>query len=120
MAIFETPHEHFVFQPGQQFNEMLGELKPGQTAYVKRPYILVPDGKSQSIFNPALSSATFVGETEHPGDGIEAVEPPPLYTESAPSDTPETCICSGNRCQAQKATRCSPPRRSTRRSRTRR
>jgi len=67
---------------------MLGELKPGQTLYVKQPYILVPDANSVSVFNPALSSATFVGEEEHPGAGIEAVAPPPLYTASAPTDTP--------------------------------
>ncbi|MGA2321987.1 MAG: hypothetical protein ABSG95_14835 [Solirubrobacteraceae bacterium] len=37
---------------------------------------------------PALSSATFVGESTHPGEGIEAVEPPTLYTLEAPSDIP--------------------------------
>ncbi len=88
LSIEEEPHEHFIFQPGQRFSEQLGELAPGQTAYIKHPYILVPDGQSQSIFNPALSSASFVGEVAHPGAGIEAVEPPALYGVAAPPDTP--------------------------------
>ena len=88
LAIDENPHENFDFQPDQQLSEVLGELKPGQTVYVKRPYILVPDANSVSVFNPALSSATFVGEEEHPGAGIEAVTPPTLYAASAPTDTP--------------------------------
>ena len=88
LAIEEETHENFDFQPDQQFAEMVGELKPKQTVYVKRPYILVPNANSVSVFNPALSSVTFVGEKEHPGEGIEAVEPPPLYSASAPADTP--------------------------------
>jgi hypothetical protein len=89
LAINEETHENFDFQPDQQFSEVLGELKPGQTAYVKRPYTLVPDANSVSVFNPALSSATFVGEEEHPGEGIEAVAPLlPVYAASALQDTP--------------------------------
>jgi hypothetical protein len=86
LSIEEEPHEHFVFQPDQRFSEELGELTPGQTSYIKHPYILVPDGQSQSIFNPALSAATFAGEAAHPGEGIEAVTPPTLYAISAPGD----------------------------------
>ncbi|MGD1058617.1 MAG: PKD domain-containing protein, partial [Solirubrobacteraceae bacterium] len=88
LSIDESPHEHFIFQPQQQFSELLGELKPEQTIFVKYPYILVPDGESQSIFNPALSSATFDGEEEHPGENIEAVPPPTLYPLQAKTDTP--------------------------------
>jgi hypothetical protein len=86
LSIEEQPHEHFIFQPGQRFSEELGELTPGQTSYIEHPYILVPDGQSQSIFNPALSSATFAGEEAHPGEGVEAVAPPTLYAISAPGD----------------------------------
>jgi hypothetical protein len=88
LSIDETPHEHFIFQPDQQFSETLGELKPGETFFVKHPYILIPDGESESVFNPALSSATFVGEEEHPGEGIEKVKPPTVYSLEAPADTP--------------------------------
>lgn len=83
----ENPHEHFIFQPRQPFSQLLGELRPGQTAYVRWPYILVPDATSQLVFDPALSSATLVGESVHPGAGIEAVQPPPLYSLTAPRDT---------------------------------
>jgi Bacterial Ig-like domain (group 3)/PKD domain len=79
LTIEETPHEHFIFQPEQQFSELVGELKPGETFFVKRPYILIPDNESESVFNPALSSATFVGEKEHPGENIEKIKPPTMY-----------------------------------------
>jgi PKD domain/IPT/TIG domain len=86
LTIEEEPHEHFIFQPEQQFSEQVGELKPGETFFVKRPYILVPDNESESVFNPALSSATFDGEKEHPGANIEKIKAPTLYSlESAPS-----------------------------------
>jgi hypothetical protein len=39
-----------------------------------------------SVFNPKLSSATFVGEKEHPGENIEAIKAPTMYPlESAAS-----------------------------------
>ena len=66
--------------PRSSSTKLLGEVKPGETFCVKRPYILIPDGESQSVFNPALSSITFDGEKEHPGDNIEAVKPPTVYT----------------------------------------
>ncbi len=91
LAIDEEPHANFDFQPGQQFAEMLGELKPQQTVFVKRPYVVVPDANSVSVFNPELSSATFVGEPVHPGEGITAVKPLlPIYEKgaSAIQDTP--------------------------------
>src|ERR1700722_7646944 len=84
LTIEEEPHEHFIFQPEQQFSEQVGELKPGETFFVKRPYILIPDNESESVFNPALSSATFDGEKEHPGANIEKIKAPPLYSLEAP------------------------------------
>ena len=86
LTIEEEPHENFIFQPEQQFSELVGELKPGETFFVKRPYILIPDAESVSVFNPALSSATFDGEKEHPGENIEKIKAPTLYPlESGPS-----------------------------------
>jgi hypothetical protein len=38
-----NPHVSFIFQPEQQFSELVGELKPGETFFVKRPYILIPN-----------------------------------------------------------------------------
>ncbi len=65
----------------------MSELAPGQTVYAPQD-ILVPDGASESKFNPALSSAHFVGETVKPGEGIEPIPPPPLYTMTAPGHAP--------------------------------
>ncbi len=76
-------HEHFIFQPQQQYSVTVSELAPGQTVYAPQD-ILIPDGFSEAAFNPALSSAAFVGEKVEPGAGIEAVEPPPLYSLKAP------------------------------------
>ena len=87
LTIEETPHVSFIFQPEQQFSELVGELKPGETFFVKRPYILIPDAESVSVFNPALSSARFDGEEEHPGTNIEEVKAPTLYPLQALSDT---------------------------------
>jgi hypothetical protein len=76
-------HERFIFQPGQRFSEKLGEIKPNETTYGDN-YILVPDAASEGAFNPGLSSATFVGQTEKPSEGIEQVlKVPPLYAISA-------------------------------------
>ena len=86
LAIDENFHENFIFQPRQQFSEALGELKPDHKAhFIKRPYILVPDETSVGGFRPELATASFVGEETHPGEGIEAVKPPPLYELSASS-----------------------------------
>jgi hypothetical protein len=87
VSIDADTHERFIFQPAQQFTDMIGELHPGQTTYANQ-YILVPDAASAGAFNPALSSAHFVGETARPGAGIEALPPPPLYALSGPTDTP--------------------------------
>ena len=89
LAIDSSVHEHFIFQPQQRFSETLGEVPPGKTVYAK-PYILVPDGPSESSFKPGLSSATFAGETVHPGAGIESVAPPRLYALQATRVTPNT------------------------------
>ncbi len=84
LTIDEEPHANFDFQPDQQFAEMLGELKPQQTVFVKRPYVVVPDADSVSVFNPELSSATFVGEPVHPGEGITKVKALlPIYEKGA-------------------------------------
>jgi hypothetical protein len=88
LTIEENPHVSFVFQPEQQFSELVGELKPGETFFVKRPYILIPDAESVSVFNPALSSATFVGEKEHPGENIEKIKAPTLYPLEAAASIP--------------------------------
>jgi RHS repeat-associated protein len=87
VEILLNVHERFIFQPDQEAAHMVSELKPGETVYAPQD-ILVPDAASEAPFNPALSSAHFVGEEIHPGVGIEAVKPPPLYTISAPTDTP--------------------------------
>jgi hypothetical protein len=84
LTIEENPHVSFIFQPEQQFSELVGELKPGETFFVKRPYILIPDAESVSVFNPALSSATFDGEEEHPGANIEKIPAPTMYPLEAP------------------------------------
>jgi RHS repeat-associated protein len=86
VEIESNVHERFIFQPDQQFGDKVSELKPGETIYAPQD-ILVPDAASEAAFNPALSSAHFVGEEIRPGVGIEAVKPPPLYTISAPTDT---------------------------------
>jgi hypothetical protein len=54
LTIEENPHVSFIFQPEQQFSELVGELKPGETFFVKRPYILIPDAESESVFNPKI------------------------------------------------------------------
>jgi Cellulase (glycosyl hydrolase family 5)/PKD domain/IPT/TIG domain/Carboxypeptidase regulatory-like domain/Putative Ig domain len=84
IEISSTVHEHFIFQPEQQYGETVSELKPGETTYAPED-ILVPDGTSESRFNPTLSSAHFVGEEIKPGEGIEEVTPRSLYTLTAPS-----------------------------------
>ena len=88
LAIEEEPHEHFIFQPRQTFSETAAEVKAGETFWVKNPYILIPDGESESVFNPALSSITFDGEKEHPGENVEKVKPPTVYTASTGSPVP--------------------------------
>jgi hypothetical protein len=88
VAIDSEVHKQFIFQPGQQFTNTIAELAPGETVNDK-PLILVPDAASVSAFDPALSSAHFIGEEIKPGAGIEAVPPPPLYALTAPTDTPD-------------------------------
>ncbi len=88
LTIEENPHVSFIFQPEQQFSELVGELKPGETFFVKRPYILIPNAESVSVFNPALSSATFVGEKEHPGENIEKIPAPTMYPLEAAASIP--------------------------------
>jgi 5-hydroxyisourate hydrolase-like protein (transthyretin family) len=88
VAIDSEVHKQFIFQPDQQFANTIAELAPGETVYDK-PLILVPDAASVSAFDPALSSAHFIGEEVKPGVGIEAVPPPPLYSLTAPTDTPD-------------------------------
>ncbi len=77
VEVFLNVHERFIFQPLQEAAHQIDELKPGETVYAPED-ILVPDAASVSKFNPALSSAHFVGQEIHPGEGIEEVEPPPL------------------------------------------
>ena len=85
LAVDENFHENFIFQPRQQFSEALGKLEPNhETTFVKHPYMLVPEETSVGEFRPELATASFVGEEKHPGEGIEAVEPPPLYQLNAP------------------------------------
>jgi hypothetical protein len=89
LTIEENPHVSFIFQPEQQFSEQVGELKPGETFFVKRSYILIPDNESESVFNPALSSATFDGEKEQAGKNIEKIPAPTMYPLEARADTHE-------------------------------
>jgi O-glycosyl hydrolase len=79
-------HERFIFQPDQEAAHGVSELKPGETVYAPQD-ILVPDAASAGAFNPEDSSAHFVGEEIHPGVGIEAVSPPPLYELTARTET---------------------------------
>jgi flagellar hook assembly protein FlgD/PKD repeat protein len=87
VSIDPSVHDQFIFQPQEEYTETLGEIDPGDTVYT-HAYILVPDSASASVFNPALSSATFDGQTPVAGSGIQAVAPPPLYTLDAALDTP--------------------------------
>ncbi len=80
-----SAHNQFIFQPGQQFEAQTGELKPGETLYAPED-ILVPAGNS-GAFEPEKSSVYFVGEAVHPGNGIEPVSPPPLYSMTATLET---------------------------------
>jgi RHS repeat-associated protein len=79
VEILSNVHEGFVFQPSQRFETNIGELKPGETIFAPED-ILVPDANSVGGFEPQNASAHFVGESLHPGKGIEAVTPPPLYS----------------------------------------
>ena len=87
VAIDPETHAGFIFQPGQRFEAQVGELGPGETVYVP-PSIVVPAAASVGEFAAPLSFARFVGEEVRPGAGVEAVQPPPLYSLSGPTDTP--------------------------------
>jgi PKD repeat protein len=87
LALDPTVHANFDYQPAERFHDFTGELKPGATLFSHR-YILLPDAESESVFKPNLSTATFAGQEAHPGEGIEAVTPPPLYGIEALSGTP--------------------------------
>ena len=91
LSINPDEHKQFIFQPQQQFHEQLGEIAAKTRHPSTNPYILVPDNASEAAFNPALSSATFVGQEEKPGAGItQDLTPPPSYTGEAHSDASET------------------------------
>jgi RHS repeat-associated protein len=81
VGINRERHDNFVFQPGQEFERSVGELKPGDTIFAPED-ILVPDADGGN-FDPAESFARFVGESAAPGEGFEAISPAPLYTLSA-------------------------------------
>jgi len=85
IAVNGSVHDQFIFQPDQQFEAQTGELKPGETLDAPED-ILVPAGNS-GAFEPEKSSVYFVGESVHPGKGIEAISPPPLYTMTASLET---------------------------------
>ena len=87
LSIDPEIHEHFIFQPDQQFTDTIGELLPGETHFAPE-YILVPDIATEGTFNPGISYARFVGEEIKPGEGIEEVPGPPLYDIEALSDAP--------------------------------
>ncbi|HEX4307794.1 MAG TPA: carboxypeptidase regulatory-like domain-containing protein [Solirubrobacterales bacterium] len=79
VEIFPNVHGGFVFQPGQKFSETMANLEPGETITVPLD-ILVPDAKSEYPFNPNLSSIHFVGEEEHPGQGVGTLPSVPTYS----------------------------------------
>ena len=81
ISVDGAQHERFVYQPDQQFESTVSELTAGATIYAPQD-ILVPDANG-GAFDPSTSSASFVGEAIHPGQGIEEVTPPPLYTMSS-------------------------------------
>ncbi len=87
LSLDSNVHPSFIYQPDERFSDTIAELKPGQTLYSHR-YVILPALESAGAFNPALSSAAFDGEVVHPGSGIEAVSPPPLYSLAAVPDTP--------------------------------
>lgn len=78
LAVDPEDHANFDFQPGQSFQDHIGELQPGETLY-SPTYVLLPAAESESIFKPSLSSATFAGEEAHPGENVEVMMPPSLY-----------------------------------------
>jgi hypothetical protein len=71
LTIEENPHVSFIFQLEQQFSELVGELKPGETFFVKRPYILIPDAESVSVSTvPTVSSVSPASGTVSGGTNI--------------------------------------------------
>lgn len=87
VGLEEGFHPNFIYQPDERFNDSIGELPAGSTFYT-HTYVMLPALESVSVFNPAMSSAVFDGEVVHPGQGIEEVAPPPLYTLESVLDTP--------------------------------
>ncbi len=85
LGIDSNVHANFDFEPDERFDDTIGALNPGQTLW-SHTYILAPDAASVDVFNPALSTATFDGQQQHPAQGITAVSPPTLYTISNPDD----------------------------------
>ena len=78
ISIDSEAHEHFIFQPDQQFDTTLGELPPGETRFAAE-IIVVPDGGTIGTFDPGLSHASFAGEEVKPGEGITEIAGPPIY-----------------------------------------
>ncbi|HVW17923.1 MAG TPA: hypothetical protein VHB30_06705, partial [Solirubrobacteraceae bacterium] len=76
----------FIYQPGERFDDVVGEIDPGETVY-SHTYVLVPDGASTGALDPATSSALFAGQAVSGDPVVEAMTPPPLYQLTAPTDT---------------------------------
>jgi PKD repeat protein len=87
MGLDPNTHPQYIFQPDERFSDQVAEIDPGQTLY-SHTYIVVPDADSLGAFNPALSSATFAGQTPIAGAGISAVTPPPVYSLTSLGDAP--------------------------------
>jgi RHS repeat-associated protein len=81
VGIDGSVHDGFIYQPDQEFEASVAELRPAQTIFAPED-ILVPDADG-GTFDPARSYARFAGEPIVPGEGIEAVAPEPLYALTA-------------------------------------
>jgi RHS repeat-associated protein len=81
VGIDGSVHDGFIYQPDQEFEASVAELRPAQTIFAPED-ILVPDADG-GTFDPARSYARFAGEPIVPGQGIEAVAPEPLYALTA-------------------------------------
>ena len=86
LSVDSKVHANFVFQPGERFNDSIGEL-PAEKTLESHKYIVLPDAPSVDVFNPELSSIAFDGEERHAGQKVSELTPPALYAIEALSDT---------------------------------
>jgi RHS repeat-associated protein len=80
IAVNQTNHEHFIYQPKQQFSATIAEVPPGQTVFAPAN-ILVPDSRRE--VESKLQEINLAGEGASTSGVVQDVTPPPLYTASA-------------------------------------